>query len=93
MICHLAPECSIRIIGIRPGEKLHEVLITPEEARHTHEFDDHFVVLPLHDWWNGEGYTEGKSLPERFYFGSETNSQWLDKETLTRFVEGFQDKE
>lgn len=93
MITHLAPECSLKIIGIRPGEKLHEVLITPEEARHTQEFDDHFVVLPLHDWWDAEAYSEGRPLPERFYFGSETNTQWLDRETLMRFVDGFHETE
>ena len=47
----VAPNCDVKIIGVRPGEKLHEVLVSPDEASHTLEFDDMFVVQPAHPWW------------------------------------------
>lgn len=79
----LAPESKIKLVGVRPGEKIHEVLVTPEEARHTKKFSDHYVILPEYDWWAGhEQYRTGAPLPEDFYFSSHNNEQWLDAEGL-----------
>lgn len=78
----LAPECAIRVIGIRPGEKLHEVLITPEEARHTKEYENYYVILPEHDWLERENYIDGRDVPVDFHFTSKTNTDWLSPERL-----------
>ena len=50
----VAPECNTKVIGIRPGEKLHEVMITPDDAINTAEFDNHFVIQPAVNWWDGK---------------------------------------
>jgi UDP-N-acetylglucosamine 4,6-dehydratase len=70
----IAPECPTEIIGIRPGEKLHEVMIPRDDARRTLEFDNHYVIQPDFDFWgrrfNNNG---GKSLPDEFEYNSDTN--------------------
>jgi UDP-N-acetylglucosamine 4,6-dehydratase/5-epimerase len=70
----IAPECPTEIVGIRPGEKLHEVMIPRDDARRTLEFDNHYVIQPDFDFWgrrfNNNG---GKSLPDEFEYNSDTN--------------------
>lgn len=83
----IAPECEIEIIGIRPGEKLHEAMITQDDARHTVEFDDYYVILPELSWWKTEALPGGKPLPDGFAYTSDTNSQWLTIEELKELVE------
>lgn len=83
----LAPECELDFIGIRPGEKLHEILITPEEARHTKEFEKHYVILPEHIPATGGHYGAGKNLEEGRSFASHQNDNWLDAEGLKRFLD------
>ncbi len=78
----LAPECAVENIGIRPGEKLHEALLSEDEARSTVELADMFVVQPLHPWWNGARWPEGKKLPEGFRYGSDNNDAWLKVDDL-----------
>ncbi len=73
----VAPGCKTDTIGIRPGEKVHEVLVSEDEARHTVELPDMFVIKPDHPWWEGDGWKQGKSLPEGFRYTSDTNPQWL----------------
>jgi len=75
----ICPDCSFKIIGIRPGEKIHEVLITSEEARTTYEYHDHFIIYPQISWWGkGEIKKEGgKPLSEDFIYSSNRNPQWL----------------
>jgi UDP-N-acetylglucosamine 4,6-dehydratase len=72
----VAPGCEQRVTGIRPGEKLHEVLINEDEGRHTFRFDDVFIVYP-----NG-GVKKGKPVPENFMYTSNTNDMWLTVEEL-----------
>lgn len=76
-----------KIIGIRPGEKLHEALLTEEETRHAQEFDNYFVIEPEFPFWRREGFEGGKPLPEGFKYTSDSNSWWLTKEELKRMVE------
>ncbi|WP_044748400.1 UDP-N-acetylglucosamine 4,6-dehydratase (inverting) [Bacillus alveayuensis] len=83
----IAPECEIEIVGIRPGEKLHEVMITEDDARHTVEFDTYYVIQPEFPWWSHECEKYGKSLPEGFKYTSDTNTQWLSIEELRKLVE------
>jgi UDP-N-acetylglucosamine 4,6-dehydratase len=85
----VAPECEIEFIGIRPGEKIHECLLTEDEARHSIEFEDFFVIEPEHPWWNAERWSGGKRLPEGFRYTSDTNTQWLSIEELKKMVENL----
>ena len=78
----IAPECDIAYTGIRSGEKLHEQLISEDEARQTVELPDVYIVEPAHPWWLGRDHTEGKRLPDQFRYSSETNPEWLSIEQL-----------
>ena len=78
----LAPDCRIDEIGIRPGEKVHEVLISEDEARQALEFDSYFVIQPSHPWWGRDNWEGGRSLPEGFVYSSNTNTEWLDASQL-----------
>lgn len=82
----VAADCSIRYIGIRPGEKLHEMLISEDEARHSVELDDCYVILPAHPWWQVEHWAEAGALPEGFRYGSDTNTMWLSADDLRELV-------
>ena len=73
----VAPGCRMELIGIHPGEKVHEVLVAEDEARHTLEFDDKYIIRPMFQWWGRDSWKDGKPLSEGFQFASETNSQWL----------------
>ena len=83
----VAPGSEVRTIGIRPGEKLHEVLISEDEARLTVELDDFFVVQPAHPWWSSAQLPEGRSLDDGFRYSSDTNPQRLSIEDLRRMIE------
>jgi len=82
----IAPGCRIDFTGIRPGEKLHEVLISADEARQAKEFDDMYVLQPAHPWWKTENWKGGKALPDSFRYASDTNTEWLSVEQLRRLV-------
>ncbi len=82
----LAPECEQEIVGIRPGEKLHEVMVTEEDARKTIEYDDHFIITPNFNWWK-KGYCNGgKPVPDGFVYSSERNDWWLREEDLWTMI-------
>jgi len=82
MAAAIAPGCQRVAVGIRAGEKLHEVLVAEDEARNAVEFDDMFVIRPAHSWWSDGNWSEGRSLPDGFRFSSELNSRWLTPEQL-----------
>lgn len=86
----LAPGLRQEVVGIRPGEKLHEVLITEDDARTTLEFDDHYTVAPAFHSWTADGpaRSRGKPVPEGFRYSSDTNSAWLDAATLKKLLAG-----
>jgi UDP-N-acetylglucosamine 4,6-dehydratase len=73
----IAPGCEIKLMGIRPGEKLHEALVNADEARSTVEMDDMFVIAPLFPWWSEKHWSVGKPVGEDFRYTSDTNSRWL----------------
>jgi UDP-N-acetylglucosamine 4,6-dehydratase/5-epimerase len=88
----IAPRADIDIIGIRPGEKLHEVLIAEDEARHTVELDRMFVVQPAEAIWFGYSWqTKGKMLEDGFRYSSDNNMEWLDVEGIRKFVAPFEE--
>ncbi len=82
----IAPECEIEIIGIRPGEKIHEMLITEEEGRNTLAYDGMYVIMPSFPWWERQNYRTGKELPEGFSYASNHNDEWLTVEDLKQIV-------
>lgn len=84
----VAPDCHIDCIGIRPGEKLHEVLLSEDESRNAAETDEMFVIQPAHPWWKLENWKQARPLPEGFRYASDTNSHWLSAEDLYALVEG-----
>jgi UDP-N-acetylglucosamine 4,6-dehydratase len=83
----IAPGVRQKIIGIRPGEKLHETLVTEEETRHAKEIDNYLVVEPEFPFWSGQSSNGGKRLQEATGYISNNNSWWLTKEELKKLVE------
>ncbi|WP_197139780.1 UDP-N-acetylglucosamine 4,6-dehydratase (inverting) [Lysinibacillus sphaericus] len=83
----IAPDCKYEIVGIRPGEKLHEGMITEDDARHTREFDEYYVIQPEFSWWSNKYRNEGTTLPEGFVYTSNQNQDWLTIEQLRQLVE------
>jgi UDP-N-acetylglucosamine 4,6-dehydratase/5-epimerase len=82
----IAPGCELQDIGVRPGEKLHETLVSEDEARNTLELEDMYVIQPAHSWWRKENWKHARPLPEGFRYTSDTNSQWLSAEELYALV-------
>ena len=86
----VAPEAEIAYTGIRPGEKLHEVLISEDEARNTVEFDDMFIVQPSGTTWFGRDWEKlGKKLPDDYHYSSNNNTEWLDLEGIKKMIAPF----
>lgn len=84
----IAPECRHEIVGIRPGEKLHEVMILEDDSRHTLEFDEYYIVEPEFHWWSNELHIAngGKPAKEGFRYASNTNDSWLTIEELREMI-------
>ena len=82
----IAPDCEIETIGIRPGEKLHEVLVSEDEARNTLETEDMYIIRPAHAWWKCENWASARPLPDGFRYASDTNSAWLTSEQLQELI-------
>lgn len=82
----VAPGVPVRIIGIRPGEKIHEILITEDESRRTREFDDFYVIQPELAFWKEENLSGGRRLPEGFRYSSDTNTRWLKESDLQKIL-------
>jgi len=83
----IAPECKQEIVGIRPGEKVHEMLISEDEARNAVEFNECFIVQAHPGLRKSLLEGEGKPCPESFRYASDTNPEWLTVEDLQRLVE------
>jgi UDP-N-acetylglucosamine 4,6-dehydratase len=82
----IAPEAKVEVIGIRPGEKVHELLVSEDEARHSVEFDDMFVIEPTHPWWSREKWSHGKRPRDGFRYGSDTNPEKVSAGELRKMV-------
>lgn len=83
----IAPKCEIEIVGIRPGEKLHEAMIMEDDARHTVDFDTYYVIQPEFPWWSKDYAKGGKPLPDGFAYTSDINEEWLTVEQLRALAE------
>jgi UDP-N-acetylglucosamine 4,6-dehydratase len=83
----IAPDAKVNVVGIRPGEKLHEVLISEDEARTTVELDDMFVVQPAEALWFGRDWeNKGKLITEEFRYASNTNDLWLSVDQIKEII-------
>jgi UDP-N-acetylglucosamine 4,6-dehydratase/5-epimerase len=84
----IAPDLPHRIVGIRPGEKLHEVMITEDDSRQTLELDDRYVMRPPNELWSDKPYLAkgARKVTEHFRYGSDNNSEWLDTQALKQFL-------
>lgn len=80
----VAPGCEMQTVGIRPGEKLHEALLSEDEARNAVELDGMFVIQPAHPWWRKEYCEGGRPLPEGFRYTSDDNPLRLTSEEIYR---------
>lgn len=86
----LAPDCEKNIIGLRPGEKMHEILIPSDEARNVLEFDDHFVIQPVQAFWGNKiGILGGVSCSDGFHYASNQNCKTLSIEELTDLLADY----
>lgn len=83
------PECKVKIVGIRPGEKIHEVLISEDDGRLTIEYDDHFVIQPQFAWWGTQKKNGGKKVPDGFSFSSDNNKWVLNVDEIKSIVNEF----
>jgi UDP-N-acetylglucosamine 4,6-dehydratase len=83
----IGPRCEIKEIGIRSGEKIHEVLLTEDEARHSMELDDKYVIQPEFHWWDNENWKIGKKLPDNYRYTSDNNPAWLKDDVLLKMIE------
>ena len=83
-----APHAKTKIVGIRPGEKLHEQMIGEEDAKHTYEFADHYIILPAIHGWSEDPLRikNGKKVADNFTYASNTNSQWMTVEQLSDWI-------
>jgi UDP-N-acetylglucosamine 4,6-dehydratase len=83
----IAPQAKVNVIGIRPGEKVHEVLISEDEARTTVEMEDMYVVQPAEALWFGHDWEkQGNLITEEFRYASNTNTSWLDVEQINSII-------
>lgn len=74
----MLPGCNMPEIGIREGEKLHEIMITREDSATTYEYEKHFIIYPHYSWWNSQILPGGKLVSSEFEYSSGTNNEWLN---------------
>jgi UDP-N-acetylglucosamine 4,6-dehydratase len=85
----IAPEAKIKIVGIRPGEKIHEVMISADDAINTLEFDSYFVIQPAHPWFDNLEYIKingGRQVENGFTYSSGNNTEWLTIDELRKII-------
>lgn len=90
----IAPDAQMDIVGIRPGEKLHEQMIGPEDALYTYEYDEHFKILPaIHDWSSDPARINGgQKVAEGFTYCSDNNPQWMPAGELQQWMAAHVDR-
>lgn len=90
----VAPEARQEVIGIRPGEKLHEQMISAEDAYYTYEYPEHFKILPaINNWGSCEKrIKDGKKVPEGFIYASDNNTEWMSDTYLQAWIDANREK-
>jgi UDP-N-acetylglucosamine 4,6-dehydratase len=84
----IAPAARLDFVGIRPGEKLHEQMISTDDARRTIDAGAFYLIKPDVDWWDGSAWADYRPVPEGFAYTSDSNSDWLTVEQLRAIVDG-----
>lgn len=83
----MLPECEMPEVGIREGEKLHEVMVPAEDSAYTYEYDSHYIIYPNYNWWNQDKLIPGgKKVDPGFVYDSGTNKEWLSVEDIQRLL-------
>ena len=82
----IAPGCEIKVVGIRPGEKLHECMLSEDEARTSLETENLYIILPAFHWWSDTNWQEGKPVAEGFRYASDTNGVHLTVAELRKMA-------
>lgn len=83
----MAPQCRTKEVGIREGEKLHEIMVTQEDSTMTYEYEKHYIIYPHYSWWEEDRILPGGTkVRNGFAYSSGTNTQWLDVEQLRRML-------
>ena len=88
----IAPNAEKKIIGIRPGEKIHEIMISSDDAINTIEFETYFVIQPAHPWWDNLEYIKingGKPVDDGFNYSSGNNTQWLTINEIRKIIKNL----
>jgi UDP-N-acetylglucosamine 4,6-dehydratase (inverting) len=90
----VAPEAEQKVIGIRPGEKLHEQMISAEDAYYTYEYPEHFKILPTINEWatSKERIKDGKRVAEGFVYSSDNNPEWMSETELQQWIDTNREK-
>ncbi|MFH0934734.1 MAG: UDP-N-acetylglucosamine 4,6-dehydratase (inverting), partial [Pseudomonadota bacterium] len=90
----IAPEAKLDFVGIRPGEKLHEQMISPEDSFHTYEYPEHFKILPaIHNWSNCmKRIKDGVKVAEGFSYTSDNNAEWMSSAELQVWIDANREK-
>ncbi|MFG1488067.1 UDP-N-acetylglucosamine 4,6-dehydratase (inverting) [Oceanospirillum sp. HFRX-1_2] len=90
----VAPEAKQEIVGIRPGEKLHEQMIGAEDAHFTYEYPEHYKILPqINDWdQDSNRIKDGKRVPEGFVYASDNNAEWMSDSELQQWIDSNREK-
>lgn len=85
----IAPDAEQEVVGIRPGEKLHEQMISPEDAYYTYEYPEHFKILPVINGWGSDParIKDGKKVAEDFVYASDSNAEWMSDADLRAWIE------
>lgn len=85
----MLPGCEKPEVGIREGEKLHEVMVTREDSMTTYEYDKHFIIYPHYEWWNKEILPGGKLVKREFEYNSGNNTEWLGIDELRKKINEY----
>ncbi|MCL7751323.1 UDP-N-acetylglucosamine 4,6-dehydratase (inverting) [Guyparkeria hydrothermalis] len=90
----IAPEAKQEVVGIRPGEKLHEEMIGADDAYYTYEYPDHFKILPAINGWDRDAnrIKDGKRVPEGFVYASDNNAEWMSDDQLRAWIDANWEK-
>lgn len=83
----MLPGCDMPEVGIREGEKLHEIMVTKEDSATTYEYDKHYIIYPHYNWWNNDKVLDGgKKVPAGFEYSSGNNKEWLSVEQIQELL-------
>jgi UDP-N-acetylglucosamine 4,6-dehydratase len=85
----VGPKCRVEYVGVRPGEKLHEALLTEEETGRTVDAGQYFIVKPQVNWWANANWKAAKAVPAGFRYSSDVNDEWLTPAQISKMVAEF----